>query len=481
LVTAKGSCRGTENADPGIIDLRVIKLYNGRIGQLRERHGRSRPSSFNLSSLFHQESHIEEPSPVRVAGISSWEPRACGIATYFREQSESIARLGHEFEIICHEDSGGHHEQPGVHGLLDMTDPHWYQPVYERIANDLRPDVVHIQHEFGLYNVQVGDGSDDAAGLLTLLGLLKMEGIPTVITCHTLCGRMKPMEAAHYRAMIPLSTITVTHARYQMEMLEANLGTIPHNVTYVEHGANLHSEEEIAALRREGRRRFGFEGRPVVGINGWWAANKNFLPIIRGWAEVYPRLANPDTVLAVVGAARAGDETQVVYRAQMMRAIEESPVRDAIRVVEKSFSPEEFELSLAAFDLAVLPYISASQSGVAAHTGAVGTAMLLRDLEGLGAYARAADQALMPLTTDPAADAASALDSIVEIMNDEARLRRMQRSVAEYTREVLAWPRVAERYDRIYRDAVSYSRQVHDLQHFYARATHGPLAAGMAV
>ena len=124
-----------------------------------------------------------------------------------------------------------------------------------------------------------------------------MEGIPTVVTCHTLCGKMKSHEAVHYKAMIPLSTITVAHARYQVEQLKENLGAVPHNVTYVEHGANLHSPEEIAALRSAGKRHFGFEGYQVVGLNGWWAANKNFLPVIKAWGtEIYPRLKNPRTL-----------------------------------------------------------------------------------------------------------------------------------------------------------------------------------------
>lgn len=406
---------------------------------------------------------------MKVLGISSWEPRACGIATYYREQSDAIARLGHEFQIVCHVDGGRHQGQPGVFGLIDLDDPCWYQPVHELIVNELRPDVVHIQHEFGLYNARTEDGWDEAAGLLTLLGLLRMEGIPTVVTCHTLCGRMKPREAMHYKAMIPLSTVTVAHARYQVEMLKDNLGAIPHNVTYVEHGANLHCPERIQELRLEGKRRFGLEGHQVVGLNGWWAANKNFLPIIEAWGtEIYPRLANPSTLLVVAGAARPGDPGQLDYRASMMKAIEESAARDTIRVVESCFTPEEFELSLASFDLAVLPYTAASQSGVAAHTGAVGTPMLLRDLEGLGAYARAAEQALMPMTADPAADVQSAARTIVEIMNNPERLDRMRLSVAAYTRDTICWPCVAERYDRIFRDAVEMSRQMHELEHAYA-------------
>ncbi|MHB0870178.1 MAG: glycosyltransferase [Chloroflexota bacterium] len=418
---------------------------------------------------------------MRVVGISSWQPRACGIATYFREQSGALARLGHQYQIVTHTDQGSHVDQPGVFGVMDMENPRWYEPVYNLIADDLRPDLVHIQHEFGLYNARTENGWDGADGLLALLGLLKMDGIPTVVTTHTLCGKMKPYEGGHYRAMIPLSTVTVAHARYQVERLKENLGAIPHNVTYVEHGANHYSPEEIDAMRIEGKRRFGFEGYQVVGLNGWWAANKNFVPIIRAWGqEIYPRLRNRNTILAVLGAPRAGDRSQLQYRAEMMKAVQESPARDTIRVVESCFSPEEFELSLAAFDLAVLPYSSASQSGVAAHTGAVGTAMVLRDLEGLGAYARAANQALMPLTDDMGADVSAAADAIVEIMNDPERLQRMRMDVETYTREVVSWNRVAERYDSIYRGAVIMSRQIHDLERSSAQLAVPSTEPGVA-
>ncbi len=419
---------------------------------------------------------------MKVVGVSSWEPRACGIATYFREQSDAIARLGHEYQIVCHVDDGRHRGQPGVHGLIDLQDHAWYKPVYDAIVNDLRPDVVHIQHEFGLYDARVEHGRDGAAGLVTLLGLLRVSRIPTVVTCHTLCGRMRPAEARHYRALIPLSTLTVAHARYQVERLEDSLGAIPRNVTYVEHGANLHSDDEIAALRAEGKRRFDLEGYQVVGLNGWWAANKNFLPILRAWGtEIYPKLRNPRTVLAVMGAVRPTDAPQQAYRARMMEEIEASPARDTIRIVERCFTPEEFELSLASFDLAVLPYSAASQSGVAAHAGAVATPMLLRDLEGLGAYARAAGQALMPFTDDPAADAAAAANSIVEIMNDPERLRRMQRSVATYAQEVLAWPRVAERYDRIYAEAVAVASHARRAQVVTSPAVAPSMASSFLV
>jgi hypothetical protein len=108
--------------------------------------------------------------------------------------------------------------------------------------------------------------------------------------------------------------------------------------------------------------------------------------------------------------------------------------------------------------------------------------MLLRDLEGLGAYARAGGQALMPLTEDLASDALAAAGTIVEIMNDPDRLCRMQKAVAAYSQSVLAWPHIAERYDRIYRDAVAMARQTHEVGESYARTAcpiaNRPVASG---
>src|SRR4030042_1488076 len=90
--------------------------------------------------------------------ISSWPPRLCGIATFAEEAVEFLQRAqpDREIHIVSHTDGAG----AKVHPVIDLSDPQWYLPVVETLRQ-IGPEVVHIQHEYGLYNyVNARGGSD---------------------------------------------------------------------------------------------------------------------------------------------------------------------------------------------------------------------------------------------------------------------------------------------------------------------------------
>ncbi|UCH34545.1 MAG: glycosyltransferase [Armatimonadota bacterium] len=387
---------------------------------------------------------------MKVCGISSWPPRACGIATYFTEQSDAISRLGHAFEIVCHDDDGRHDGQDGVHPIIELADGQWPAKAAGYIAERVRPDVVHVQHEFGLYQANAHENGEKIVALVTGL---RERGVPVVVTYHTLIGRMRPEHRKHYAELIPLTTVSVAHAAYQVERLKDNLGYVPEHVRYVEHGAEELTPERVAELRRMGRDSLGFGDRPVVMLNGFFADNKGHEYLIARWDDIYPRLKDKDTLLAAVGGIRVPE--QRAYYENLQRVVAGAKYPDTVRVISKVFTPEEFMASLAAADLLVAPYKDASQSGVLAHTAAAHTPCLARDLEGLGAFCRDANQALIPFTDDADADMAVMAERVVEIMNDDELRQRMRRDVARYVHEVISWERVAQRYDAIYAEAVS--------------------------
>lgn len=389
---------------------------------------------------------------MKICGISSWAPRACGIATYFGEQSHAIESLGHGFEIVCHQDEGRHDGQPGVHPVIDVRDAKWPVMTAEYIAERVRPDLVHVQHEFGLYQAHYWE---NGCRIVDLTRELRRRGLPVVMTYHTLVGRMRPEHRKHYAELIPLTTISVAHAAYQVERLRDNIGYVPDNVRYVEHGAEELTPERVAELRRTGREQLGFGDRPVVMLNGFFADNKGHEYLVARWDEIYPRLKEQRTLLAAVGGIRVPE--QQAYYVRLVRMVAQARCRENVRLISKVFMPEEFLASLAAADLLVAPYKDASQSGVLAHAASVHTPCLARDLEGLGAFCRDAKQALIPFTGEVAADMAVMADRVVEIMNDDALRARMSADMARYVREVISWRRVAQRYDEIYHEALERS------------------------
>jgi glycosyltransferase involved in cell wall biosynthesis len=390
---------------------------------------------------------------MKVCGISSWAPRACGIATYFSEQSHAIARLGHHFEIVCHHDDGRHEGQAGVHPIIDVKDAGWPARTAEYIADTVRPDLVHVQHEFGLYQANYRENGEK---IVALTEELRRRRLPVVMTYHTLVGRMWPEHRKHYAQLIPITTISVAHAAYQIERLKDNIGFIPDNMRYVEHGAEELAPERIAELRRIGRAELGFDDRPVVMLNGFFADNKGHEYLVARWDDIYPQLKDQRTLLAAVGGIRVPE--QQAYYDRLVRMVERSRWPENVRLISKVFTADGFLASLAAADLLVAPYKDASQSGVLAHAASVSTPILARDLEGLGAFCRDARQTLIPFTGDVGGDMTVMTERVVEIMNDAGRREAMRADLAAYVHNVISWDRVAQRYDEIYREAVARSQ-----------------------
>lgn len=68
-----------------------------------------------------------------------------------------------------------------------------------------------------------------------------------------------------------------------------------------------------------------------------------------------------------------------------MKAIEESPAKDKIKVITGAFNPKEYDTILNMADMVVLPYDRASQSGNLAHSFALGKPAVVTAVEGLKA------------------------------------------------------------------------------------------------
>ena len=83
---------------------------------------------------------------MRIAMVTSWD-RHCGIYTYSRPLVEEMRRQGHDVQVIAHSDAT---PSETVHPVIDLSRPDWYIALERKVA-ELKPDVVHLQFEYGLY------------------------------------------------------------------------------------------------------------------------------------------------------------------------------------------------------------------------------------------------------------------------------------------------------------------------------------------
>src|SRR5579871_2692871 len=129
-------------------------------------------------------------SPLLTAYVSSYPPRACGIATFTRDLREAVDLSGRSIisRVAAINDEGGTYAYPPqVRWLIDHADRQSWVDVAEQI-NQSRVSLVSVQHEFGICGRFERDGRfvDHLAGFL---GRIEK---PLITTVHTVLPHPRP-------------------------------------------------------------------------------------------------------------------------------------------------------------------------------------------------------------------------------------------------------------------------------------------------
>jgi glycosyltransferase involved in cell wall biosynthesis len=382
---------------------------------------------------------------MKIAWMSSWPPRPCGIATYSEELIAALRKAKNDIHIICHPD-GGRPGEKKVYPVINTEEHGWDEAVYDTVQK-INPDVIHVQHEYGLYQTS----GDHASGLFRLLFRLHVQGkYPVVVTYHSVYTRLSPMIRLYMDVMQRLVHAGIVHAEYQWMNLHANLGHVVDNVYIIPHGAAT----EVSISRKEAKKKLGLEGRHVLGMLGWFTQTKGFDSVLEIWDELARELGE-DTMLVLAGDARRGDPNQIDYKQKLLSFVEQCEHKDRIKVVLGSFAPEEYNDIMASFDLMVMPYTFASQSGNLAHSFALGVPAVVSGLEGLKAEAEASGAAVAV----PLGDKEELKRAILMIMANESLRKKYAQRAKSYVKDRISWSITAKKHLRVYKKSINHKKQ----------------------
>ena len=382
--------------------------------------------------------------PLRVCMVTPFPPRHDGIAIYSSELINAMESFGHTVYVICHTDEtvGGHGAQSNAFGLIDISKPDWERVIFGKIM-DLKPDVVHIQHEYGLY----ANAGDYGISIIDLLFLLFVSRIPTVITYHSVYSTLSREEAIFTSLSLDTVDAGIVHEEFQKIFLPANLGRIPNNVFVIPHGAKTTVTQAVPDAS-EAKRKSGYEDKKVVLCIGWWEPNKRFEDVVAIWPDIVHEVE--DALLIVAGDARPGSPSGLYYKPQLLKAIRESPAEDHIQVIYGAFTPKEYDAILSLADFVVLPYDRASQSGNLAHAFALGKPAVVTAVEGLKAEVEAS-QAGASVPLGSLEDLKAAV--LLLLRNDELRELFSKRAL-QYVQQKIGWSIVARKHILLYEIAI---------------------------
>jgi glycosyltransferase involved in cell wall biosynthesis len=386
------------------------------------------------------------PDPLKVAYLSTYPPRECGIATF----CEDLINATHAGDlalrdpaVIAMESGARYHRysRPVVHVVDDSREAD-YETAADFI-NDSPATVVSLQHEFGIY------GGAEGSGLYRFLARIRK---PVVTTLHTVLPNPSPPVREMTRALGERSERLMVMNPLANQILRSEYGIAPRKLAFLHHGAPAPLPER----RRDVKERLGLAGRKVMCTFGLVGPGKGLEYAIAALPQVVKR--HPDLLYLIVGQTHPGACTDGVdtYRESLTRMIQDLGVEHAVQFVNHYLTKDEIVSYLAASDLYITPYLNPHQicSGTLAYALAAGRAIISTPY----LHARfllARERGLLVNFADSEAITAAMLrvfDSPELQFALEARTRAYGQR--------LVWPEVGARYRGLLREAIGQRARV---------------------
>lgn len=395
--------------------------------------------------------------------ISSYPPRFCGIATFVEEAIEFIKKENPKLNIhiISHLDGLGEN----VYSIIDLSKQNWYEVVASKIKG-FNPDVIHIQHEYGLYNYIDKDGkSDNNKGFLKLLDLLTE--FPIVVEAHTVHGRLKEKEEYFISELLKRCTVLILKCDYQKWRLSWTFGEdrkeLLRKVTVIPHGARTdrrYGDKEIDGLKEE----LGLSeliDRKIIGLVGWIQSNKKWDIVINMWEELEEIIfgrAGENWLLFAAGDIRdVHHKEDYIKYINKLEELEEKGIAKFYRFEPRG---DKYYKVMAICDFIVLPSIDETQSGTLARIIATNTPYITTaPIEGLTSQTLESDGGLLFTNRE------SLKRSIILIATNERLRRRLGNHLKWYLENKVCWELVAKQYFDTYDKAIQVKKVGKDVNY----------------
>ena len=312
---------------------------------------------------------------MKVAYISTYLPRECGIATFNQNVVRAIALN------LARQGQTGPESGFGV-ALNDSDDEDEYaygdevkvvirqddQKDYIQAATYLNTsdaDVCLLEHEFGIF------GGESGIYLLPLLHRLEK---PLVTVLHTILREPSHTQKIIIQEIARRSAQLVVMSRRGIDFLTDIYDIAPEKIQYIEHGVPDLEAPTINPLHTLAP----FRNRRVLFSFGLLSRNKGLETVVRALPAIVAE--HPDVVYVVLGnthpgvVRRSGEE----YREQLKRLAVELHVDQHLVFINKFVAEAELMNYLTAAAIYITPYTNEAQitSGTLSYAVGAGAAVV---------------------------------------------------------------------------------------------------------
>ena len=372
----------------------------------------------------------------KVAFVSSFLPRRCGIATFCNDLITSIAG--------CPKASF----EPLVVAMVTSHEHQYSKPVKFEIRKNVKNDyicaadylnfshldLISVQHEFGLYGGEAGN-------YLNLL--LKRVDAPVITTLHTVLADPNPAYRQSAIDVCALSHKVIVMNERGVDMLRQIYDVDADKILLIPHGIPDLPFVDSSYYKHK----FGIGGRKTILTFGLLSRNKG----IEHMLKALPAIVETDpSVLYIILGATHPDILQhdgEAYRFELQRIVEELGLQDNVLFYNQFVSDERLHNFLCAADIYATPYQNREQLTSGTLAFAVGAGKAVVSTPYWAAEELLSDGRGKLIAFNKPKELSEA---IIELLRDPAAFSRLRRRAYDYGRTI-TWLTVGQRYWELFR------------------------------
>jgi glycosyltransferase involved in cell wall biosynthesis len=372
----------------------------------------------------------------KIAFISSFFPRRCGIATFTSDLINNIC-LASEGII-----------KPAVIAMQSDSSQHFCKPVEFVIRKDIRCDymeaadfinssdieAVSLQHEFGLFGGPAGS---------YIVPLLRRLNVPVISTLHTVLEKPLP---EYFQTLVDIcdcSETVIVMNRRGVGMLRDLYGVPARKIKLIPHGI----PDVPFGKGKLYKHKLGLSGRKVLMTFGLIGPNKGIEVMLNAMPQIVRE--NPEVLYLIVGTVHPEivKEQGYLYKDELQNLVADLGLENNVIFHDKFVSKKELSDFLAAADVYVTPYLNKEQltSGTLAFAVGSGKAVVSTPYWAAEELLVKGRGVLVPF-----GDTQRIAKVISGLFSDESSLRGMMQRAYEYGRS-MTWPKVGRSYREILR------------------------------
>ncbi len=387
------------------------------------------------------------PRGKRIAYLSTYPPRVCGLSTFAHDLASVIDSLGvfaHPTVIAVHNPDifpGPYAHE--VRFLLLERDRESYTRAAQYV-NQSDIALVNVQHEYGIYGTDSPYGTWDGGYVLDFLRVVRK---PVVTTLHTVLEQPNPRQRAALSEVGRRSAQLVVMSGDAAGILRRVYDIPEDRVVFIHHGAPdvpFHGADYF-------KRVFGLSGREVLMTFGLLSPNKGIEYVLEALRAIVPK--HPEVMYLIIGAThpvvRKTEGEQ--YRRMLRRKVREYGLVEHVKFVNQYLTLNQLILFLRATNIYLAPQLDPAQyvSGTLAYAAAFGKATIATAFR-YARYLLADGRGILVPPKDPAAIARG----LEELLGNPHRKRDVEEAIYIFSR-TMTWPYVASQYADLFRKVMA--------------------------